>query len=96
MIWALYTLIYPKSKLKEILKDLSDNLNGFSNQFLCGEYFENKFSKLVTAKQKSKSLFIGWMLEKRIWVEDRVFVISETQIRGAPCHIVQKVGDNSR
>ena len=53
------TLINGKSKVKEILKEQSDSLNDFSNQYVFGSYFENEFSKSVTAKQRSKSLFTG-------------------------------------
>lgn len=88
MILSLNILIDAKSKVREILKDQSDNLSDFSNcyLFLFGEYFENHFSKFVKEKQKSKSLFTGWMLEKLIWVKDEVLV---AQIRGAHFHIMQ-------
>ena len=94
MILSLNILIDAKSKVREILKDQSDNLSDFSKcyLFLFGEYFENYFSKFVKGKQKSKSLFTGWMLEKWIWVEDRVLV---AQIRGAHFHIMQGASENS-
>ena len=94
MILSLNILIDAKSKVREILKDQSDNLRDFSNcyLFLFGEYFENYFSKFVKEKQKSKSLFTGWMLEKLIWVKDEVLV---AQIRGAHFHIMQGASENS-
>lgn len=55
------TLIDGKSKVKEMLKDKSNNLNYFSNKYL---FNENEFSKSVTAKQKSQSLFIGLNVRK--------------------------------
>ena len=53
------TLVEGKSKFKEILKEQYDSLNEFLNQCLFGSYFEYEFSKLFTAKQRSKSLFTG-------------------------------------
>lgn len=53
------TLVEGKSKFKEILKEQYDSLNEFLDQCLFGSYFENEFSKLFTAKQRSKSLLTG-------------------------------------
>ena len=53
------TLIDDKLKVKETLKEQSDSLNNFSNQFLFHSYFENEFSKSRIAKQRSRSLFTG-------------------------------------
>ena len=52
-------LVEGKSKFKEILKEQYDSLNEFLNQCLFGSYFENEFSKLFIAKQRSRSLFTG-------------------------------------
>ena len=53
------TLVEGKSKFKEILKEQYDSLNEFLDLCLFGSYFENEFSKLFTAKQRSKSLLTG-------------------------------------
>ena len=89
------TLFNVKSKVKEILKEQSDLLNDFSNQCLFGSCSENEFYKSVSAKQRSKSLFIEL---RRSSASSKNFNMSipranqSSLFRGAPCHIVQEVG----
>jgi len=53
------TLIENSTKVKEILRDQSSSLNDCDNKNLFGDQFEEKLSKDVTAKQKSRSIFTG-------------------------------------
>ena len=53
----LETLIDRKTKVREILKELSDSLNHIDNNYLFASHFELEFSKSVNAKKKSKSQF---------------------------------------
>ena len=56
---VLWRLISNSTKIKEILKEHSLELDGIENKYLFGEKFEEKLSKITTAKQKSKTIFTG-------------------------------------
>ena len=56
---VLSTFIPNSTKIKEILKEQSLELDGIENKYLFGEKFEEKLSKVTTAKQKSKAIFTG-------------------------------------
>ena len=49
------------TKVNEFLKEQSNGieLNRIENQYLIGEKFEEKLSKIPTAKQKPKTIFNG-------------------------------------
>ena len=47
------------TKVKKILKEKSLELGGIENKYLFGEKFEEKLSKITTAKQKFKTKFTG-------------------------------------
>ena len=55
----LSTLIPNATKVKEILKEQSLDLDAVENTYLFGEKFEEKLSKITSAKQKSKNIFTG-------------------------------------
>ena len=46
-------------KVKEILKEQSLELDATENEYLFGDKFEEKLSKITTAKQKPKTIFTG-------------------------------------
>ena len=56
---VLSMLIPNSTKVKEILKEQSLKLDGIENEYLFGEKFKEKLSKITTTKQKSKTIFIG-------------------------------------
>ena len=58
------TLIDNSIKLKEVLKELSLDLDDMENPYLFGEKFEEKLIKVTSAIQKSKSIFIGFQQRK--------------------------------
>ena len=45
------------TKVNEFLKEQSLELNGIENQYLIGEKFEEKISKIPTAEQKPRTIF---------------------------------------
>ena len=53
-------MLIPNSiKVKEILKEQSLELDATENEYLFGDKFEEKLSKITTAKQKPKTIFTG-------------------------------------
>ena len=53
-------MLIPNSiKVKEILKEQSLELDAIENEYLFGGKFEEKLSKITTAKQKPKTIFTG-------------------------------------
>ena len=56
---VLATLIDSPSRVKEILKNQSKELNEASNKFLFGEEFESRLLKDSKAIKKSEKLFTG-------------------------------------
>ena len=53
-------MLIPNSiKVKEILKEQSLELDAIENEYLLGDKFEEKLSKITTAKQKPKTIFKG-------------------------------------
>ena len=56
---VLSKLIPNSTKVKEILKEQSLELDVIENKYLFGNKFEEKLSKITTAKQKSKAIFTG-------------------------------------
>ena len=56
---VLSTLIPNSTKVKEILKEQSLELDVIENKYLFGNKFKEKLSKITTAKQKSKAIFTG-------------------------------------
>ena len=61
---VLPTLIPNSTKLKEILKKLSLEVGGIENEYLFGEIFEERQSRITTTKQKFKAKFTGPQPEK--------------------------------
>ena len=55
---VLSTLIPNYTKVKEILKEQSLELDGIKDKYLFGQKFEEKLSKITTAKQKSKKYLL--------------------------------------
>ena len=56
---VLSALIPNSTKVRKILKEKSLELGGIENKYLFGEKFEEKLSKITTAKQKFKTKFTG-------------------------------------
>ena len=56
----LSTLLPNSTKAKEILKEQSLDLNEIENSYLSGKKFEEKLLKIISAKRKSKAIFI-WL-----------------------------------
>ena len=56
---VLSTLIPNSTKVKEILKEQSLELDVIENKYLFGEKFEKKLLNITTAKKKSKVIFTG-------------------------------------
>ena len=53
----LSALLPNSSKVKEILKEQSLDLNAIENSYLSEEKFEEKLSKIISAKGKYKTIF---------------------------------------
>ena len=68
---VLSTLMPNSTKVKEILKDQSLELDGIKNKYLFGENFKEKLSKITTAKQKSKTIFTG--LQKSLSSTSKIY-----------------------
>ena len=61
----LSTLIDNNTRVKEILKEQTLEIDSIDNTYLFGDKFEERLSKVSTAKQKPKSLFTGLHWQKK-------------------------------
>ena len=62
---AEHNIIDNNARVKEILKEKNLQMDSIDNMYLFRDRCKEKLSKVVTAKQKSKSLFTGLHRQKK-------------------------------
>ena len=86
---VLLTLDPNSTKVKEILKEQSLELDVFENKCLFWEKFEEKLSKITTVKQRSKKIFTGLQKSSTATFPPshqpfRAGPLSQSNLRGIP------------